>query len=145
MSVNKAILVGRVGKDPDMKYFDNDNAVANFSVATNERGYTTANGTQIPEKTDWHNIVCWRGLAKIAENYVKKGTLVYIEGKIRTRSYDDQNGVKRYVTEIIADNLELLSSKSSNEQQSYEPASNATQSPGNNDIEDNSEIDDLPF
>jgi len=91
-----------------MRYFDNDVAKASFSLATSERGYTTSSGTQVPERTEWHNIVCWRGLAQIAERFVKKGTLLYIEGKIRSRSYDDQNGVKRYITEIVADNLELL-------------------------------------
>lgn len=108
MSVNKVILIGNVGKDPDIKYFDNGSAVANFTLATTERGYTAANGTQIPDRTEWHNIVCWRGLAKVAEQFVRKGTQVYIEGKIRSRTYDDANGAKRYVLEIYADNLELL-------------------------------------
>lgn len=108
MSVNKVILIGNVGKDPDVRYFDNGSAVVNFALATTERGYTAANGTQIPDRTEWHNIVCWRGLAKVAEQFVKKGTQLYVEGKIRTRSYDDQNGIKRYVVEIYADNLELL-------------------------------------
>ena len=111
MSINKVILVGNVGKDPDVKYFDNGNVVANFTLATTERGYTAANGTQIPDRTEWHNIVCWRGLAKVAEQFVRKGTQVYVEGKIRSRTYDDANGVKRYVNEIYADNLELLGSR----------------------------------
>ena len=109
MSVNKVILIGNVGKDPEVKYFDNGNAVANFTLATTERGYSTSSGVQVPDRTEWHNIVCWRGLAKIAEQYVRKGTMLYIEGKIRTRRYDDTTGIKRYVTEIYADNLELLS------------------------------------
>ncbi len=108
MSVNKVVLIGNVGKDPDVKYFDNGSAVANFTLATTERGYTAANGTQIPDKTEWHNIVCWRGLAKIADQFVRKGAQLYIEGKIRSRTYDDANGVKRFVIEIYADNLELL-------------------------------------
>jgi single-strand DNA-binding protein len=111
MSVNKVILVGNVGKDPDVKYFDNGSVVANFTLATTERGYTAANGTQIPDRTEWHNIVCWRGLAKVAEQFVRRGTQVYVEGKIRSRTYDDANGVKRYVNEIYADNLELLGSR----------------------------------
>jgi len=111
MSVNKVILIGNVGKDPDVKYFDNGSVVANFTLATTERGYTAANGTQIPDRTEWHNIVCWRGLAKVAEQFVKRGTQVYIEGKIRSRTYDDANGLKRYVNEIYADNLELLGSR----------------------------------
>lgn len=111
MSVNKVILVGHVGKDPDVKHFDNGTAVASFSLATTEKGYTAQNGTTIPDRTEWHNIVCWRGLAKVAEQFVKKGSQLYIEGKIRSRSYDDANGVKRYVTEIYVDNLELLGGK----------------------------------
>ena len=146
MSVNKVILVGNVGKDPEMKYFDNDNAIANFSVATNERGFTTSSGTQIPDRTEWHNVVCRRGLAQIAEKFVKKGTLLYIEGKIRTRSYDDQSGVKRYITEIVADSLELLSRKGGGE---YEPNApkpeSAPQNSTKQDFDDTSDVDDLPF
>ena len=108
MSVNKVILIGNVGKDPDIRYLDNNVCVASFTLATTERGYTTSAGIQIPDKTEWHNIVLWRGLAKITEQYVKKGTQVYIEGKLRTRSWDDQNGIRRYTTEIYADNMELL-------------------------------------
>ena len=111
MSVNKIILIGHVGKEPEVKYYDNGVSVANFSLATTERGYTAANGTQVPDRTEWHNIVLWRGLAEVAEKYVHKGSKIYIEGKIRTRSYDDQQGVKRYVTEVWGDNLELLDRK----------------------------------
>lgn len=146
MSVNKVILVGNVGRDPEMKFFDNDVAKANFSIATSERGYTTSNGTQIPDRTEWHNIVCWRGLAQIAEKFVKKGTLVYIEGKIRTRSYDDQSGVKRYVTEIVADNLELLSRRGGESDNNYTAKSeSAPQSIPQQDFDNSSEVDDLPF
>jgi len=109
MSVNKVILLGNVGKDPEVRYFDNGGAVANFTLATTEKGYTAANGTQIPDRTEWHNIVLWRGLAEVAEKYVKKGSKLYIEGKIRTRSYDDSTGNKRYVTEIYGDVMEMLS------------------------------------
>ena len=146
MTVNKVILVGNAGKDPEMKYFENDNAIANFSIATNERGFTTSNGTQIPDRTEWHNIVCRRGLAQIAERFVKKGTLVYIEGKIRTRSYDDQSGVKRYITEIVADSLELLGRKgegdNDNSGAKYEPK---TQNNTPAEFNDSSDADDLPF
>lgn len=117
MSVNKVILVGNVGKDPDIRYFDNDQAVANFTLATTDRGYKTRDGQEIPDRTEWHNIVAWRGLAKIVESYVKKGTQIFIEGKLRTRSYDDQNGVKKYVTEIFADNIQLLGRKPGSENQ----------------------------
>ena len=111
MSVNKVLLIGNVGKDPEVRYFDNGGAVANFSLATTERGYTAANGTQVPDRTEWHNVVLWRGLAEIAEKYVRKGSKIFVEGRIRTRSYDDSAGNKRYVTEIWGDNMELLDRK----------------------------------
>ena len=111
MSVNKIILLGNVGKDPEVRYFDNGGAVANFTLATTERGYTAANGTQVPDRTEWHNIVLWRGLAEVAEKYVKKGSKLYIEGKIRTRSYDDANGNKRYISEVWGDVMEMLDRK----------------------------------
>jgi single-strand DNA-binding protein len=107
MSLNKVILIGNVGKDPVVRYFDSGNAVANFSVATSERGYTLSNGTEVPERTEWHNIVVSRDRVQFVEKYVKKGSLVYVEGKLRTRNYDDQSGVKRYVTEIYADRVEF--------------------------------------
>ncbi|TRX72167.1 single-stranded DNA-binding protein [Carboxylicivirga sp. M1479] len=114
MSVNKVILVGNVGKDPEVRHFENDSAVANFPLATTERAYKTRNGQEIPERTEWHNVVVWRGLAKVVESYVKKGTQLYIEGKIRTRSYDDKEGNKRYITEVYADSLQLLGRKGDN-------------------------------
>jgi len=110
--MNKVMLIGNVGKDPDVRYYENDQAMAQFPLATTERGYTLQNGTQVPERTDWHNIITWKGLAKIAEKYVHKGDKLYIEGRIRYRSYDDQKGQRRYVTEILAENMELLSPKS---------------------------------
>lgn len=111
MSVNKVILLGNVGKDPEVRYLDSGIAVASFPLATSDRAYTLANGTQVPERTEWHNLVLWRGLAETAEKYLHKGDKLYIEGKIRTRSYDDQTGAKRYVTEIFVDNMEMLSSR----------------------------------
>ena len=111
MSVNKVILIGNVGKDPEVRYLDSGVAVATFPLATSDRAYTLANGTQVPERTEWHNIVLWRGLAETAEKYVHKGDKLYLEGKIRTRSYDHQAGVKRYVTEIFVDSMEMLSPK----------------------------------
>lgn len=132
MSVNKVILIGNVGKDPDVRYTDNHVAVAQFPLATTERGYTLQNGTQVPDRTEWHNIVLWRGLAETAEKYVKKGDKLYIEGKIRTRSYDDQSGQRRYITEIVADNMEMLGAPRTQNQaaaaQSGTPAAS-----GNND------------
>lgn len=108
--MQKFIAIGNVGQDPEVRVAG-EHKVATFSLATTERGYTLQNGTEVPERTEWHNIVLWRGLAEIAEKYVKKGDKLYIEGRIKTRSYDDKNGVKRYVTEIFADNIEMLSSK----------------------------------
>jgi single-strand DNA-binding protein len=112
MSVNKVILLGNVGRDPEVRYVDNNVAVANFSIATTERGYTSRAGQTVPDRTEWHNIVAWRGLAQVVEKYVKKGTPLYIEGKLRTRSYDDKDGIKRYTTEIYAENIELLGRRS---------------------------------
>ena len=114
MSLNKVILIGYVGKDPEVRYFDSGAAVANFPLATSERGYTLANGTVVPERTEWHNIVIRRDQVSFVEKWVKKGSSVYIEGKIRTRNYDDQAGVKRYVTEIHADRIEFFNMGSSN-------------------------------
>lgn len=150
MAVNKVILVGNVGKDPDIRYFDNDSVKASFSLATSERGYTTTSGTQVPERTEWHNIVCWRGLAQIVEKFVKKGSQVYIEGKIRSRSYDDQQGIKRYITEIYADNIELLGrrSVSDNDGSGFQDNNKPEAQPPNASpdiLSDNSETDDLPF
>lgn len=114
MSLNKVILIGNVGRDPEVRYFDSGAAVANFPLATSERGYTLANGTVIPERTEWHNVVVRRDLVPFVEKWVKKGSGLYVEGKIRTRNYDDQAGVKRYVTEIHADRVEFYSNGSGN-------------------------------
>jgi single-strand DNA-binding protein len=109
MSVNKVILVGNVGKDPEIRYLEGGTAVCSFPLATSE-SYRNRDGEKITN-TEWHNIVLWRGLAEIAERYVKKGTQLYIEGRIRTRSWDDKEGNKRYTTEIIADNMQMLGRK----------------------------------
>lgn len=111
--MNKVMLIGNVGADPDVRYVDSDVAVASVRLATTERGYTMPNGTVVPDRTDWHNLVLWRGLAKIVEQYVHKGDKLYVEGKLHTRSYDDKQGIKRYVTEIYVDNMEMLTAKSS--------------------------------
>lgn len=109
MSVNKVILIGNVGREPNIRYYERDQAVASLTLATTERGYTLPNGTQVPDRTEWHNLVFWRGLAKTVEKYVHKGDKLYVEGSLRSRSYDDQNGVKRTVVEIYVDNMEMLS------------------------------------
>ncbi|MBI1184154.1 single-stranded DNA-binding protein [bacterium] len=109
MSLNKVMLIGRLGKDPEVRYLDNNVAVARFSMATSEY-YKDNTGNRI-EKTEWHNIVVWRGLADIASKFLKKGSQVYIEGKLATRSWDDQKGEKRYTTEIVANELQMLDTK----------------------------------
>ena len=135
MSVNKVILIGNVGKEPEIRYTDNHVAVAQFTLATTERGYTLQNGTQVPDRTEWHNIVLWRGLAEIVEKYVHKGDRLYIEGKIRTRSYDDQSGQRRYITEIVGDNMEMLTPR----------AEAGSQNVVSQPVQNNQQADDTPF
>ncbi len=106
MSVNKVILVGNVGKDPETRYLDESTAITKFPMATSET-YKNKSGERV-SNTEWHNIVLWRGLAQVAEKYVKKGTQIYIEGRIKTRSYDDADGNKKYITEIVGDQMQLL-------------------------------------
>ena len=122
MSLNKVMLIGNLGRDPEVRYVMQDVPVATFTVATTEKGYRLANGTEVPEQTEWHNVVLWKGLAKIAEQYLHKGDKVYIEGKIKTRTYDDRNGVQKRVIEIIADNMELLGGGRRPEQTVVAPA-----------------------
>ena len=112
MSINKVILVGNVGKDPEVKHLESNVSVAHFTLATSEN-YTNKAGEKVTT-TEWHNIVCWRGLATIAENYIHKGSQIYVDGKIRTRSYDAQDGSKKYITEIYADTIQLLGKKGEN-------------------------------
>ncbi len=122
MSLNKVLLIGNVGKDPEIRHLESGASVASFSLATTER-YRDKNGEN-KEITEWHNIVAWRQLADLASNYIKKGTQIYVEGRIRTRSWDDQTGAKRYTTEIMADAIQLLGRKSDNPAaDGYAPAS----------------------
>ena len=107
------MLIGNVGVEPDVRYYEADQAVAQVRLATTERGYTLPNGTQVPNRTDWHNLVFYQRLAKIVERYVHKGDKIYVEGRLRYRSYDDQKGQRRFVTEIYVDNLELLTPRQS--------------------------------
>lgn len=141
--MNKVMLIGNVGKEPDVKYYDADQAVAQFPLATTERGYVLQNGTRVPDRTDWHNIVMWGSLAKIAEKYVHKGDKIYIEGRIRYRYYDDKKGQRRFVTEIYADNMELLTSRQAQQQ----PATDGTtEQPKPAPVSTNKSNDDtLPF
>lgn len=106
-SVNKAILIGNVGNDPEVRYLDRNVAIATFRIATSERGYTMANGTQVPEHVEWHNIVLWRNLAEWSEQYLKKGMKVYVEGKLQTRKWEKE-GMTLQKTEIVAENVQIL-------------------------------------
>ena len=136
------MLIGNVGKDPEVRYYDADQAVAQFPLATTERGYTLQNGTKVPDHTDWHNIVMWRGLAKLAERYVHKGDKLYIEGRIRYRSFDAPNGQRRFVTEIYAENMELLTPRTSSVNDGSTNKVDSTQTKTGADDADESQ---LPF
>jgi single-strand DNA-binding protein len=146
MAVNKVILIGNVGNDPEIRHLEGGTPVANFRLATSET-YTNRNGERITQ-TEWHNVVVWRGLAEVVEKYVKKGAQLFIEGKIRTRAWDDKDGNKRYTTEIVADTLQMLGKKS---ETGGEPAQNSG-APGGYSSSSNGEVhnmsepeDDLPF
>ena len=136
--VNKVILIGNLGKDPEVRHLDTGVAVANFSLATTET-YTNKKGERV-NQTEWHNVVLWRGLADIAEKYLKKGSSVYIEGKIHNRRWEDSEGNTKYATDIIADKMTMLGSKSDNAEN---PSISTEQKNDNKNEETGS--DDLPF
>lgn len=138
MSVNKVILMGNVGKDPDIRVFDNGGVTAQFPLATTKRGFKTKDGREIPERTEWHNIVLSNGLAKVAEQYVKKGDKLYIEGELRTRSYEGNNGVKHFITEVYGYDMEMLTPKKDGQSSGQQQSGAPTPPPPNPD-------DDLPF
>ena len=127
MSVNKVILIGNVGREPNVRYYDRDQAVASLTLATTERGYQLQNGTQVPDRTEWHNLVFWGGMAKTVEKYVHKGDKLYVEGTIRSRSYDDKNGVNRTVVEIYVNNMEMLSRTQTAAAPAAQPAASSAQ------------------
>jgi single-strand DNA-binding protein len=154
-SVNKVILIGNLGKDPEVRHLEGGVAVARFPIATSET-FKDKNGEK-QERTEWHNIVVWRGLAEVAEKYLKKGQSVFIEGKIRTSNYQDKDGNQRYSTEIVADNLTMLGGRSSDNgggsgnyqgtsaASSQSQGSSATANTGGASAFQNDEPDDLPF
>jgi len=155
MSFNKVILVGNVGKDPEIRRFEN-NIKASFSLATSET-YTPKGGDKVTQ-TEWHNIVAWRRLAELAENYIRKGSQLLIEGKLRYRSYDDRDGNKKYIVEVEADVIQLLGRKTDgpgpqvqgaqNNSGSYAPPSQPSSNTGdgmNEDLTTRDTADDLPF
>jgi single-strand DNA-binding protein len=142
-SVNRVTLLGHVGKDPIVKAIPSGAKVANFSIATTD-SYTDKNTNQKVEKTEWHNLVAWRGLAEVIEKYVHKGDKLYIEGKLTTRSWDDQNGQKRYMTEILIDQMVMLGSKGG-QGGGERPAAAATSGQPQRSGPGVSAEDDLPF
>jgi single-strand DNA-binding protein len=148
--VNRVILIGNLGKDPEVRSLEGGVKVANFSLATTET-YKGKNGEKV-DQTEWHNIVLWRGLAEVAETYLKKGNTIFIEGKIRTRDWTDKDGNKRYTTEIVADNMVMLGGR--RDQQSGGEYNNGPQKPEKQSPQETNEPpvdlgaetgDDLPF
>ena len=139
--INKVILVGNLGKDPEVRYLEGGIAVANFPIATSETFKDRTSGEK-KTITEWHNVVVWRGLAEIAEKYLKKGNQVYIEGKLRTRQWQDKDGNNRYTTEVVGDNMQMLGGKrdDSTPSQSNAPSQSEPPIDKSNDI-----ADDLPF
>lgn len=145
--INKVILVGRLGRDPEVRNLESGVSVANFTLATSE-SYRDKTTGERKETTEWHNVVLWRGLAEIAQKYLHKGDLVYIEGKLRTRSWE-KDGVTRYTTEVIADNMTMLSTRGSGSASSGENPGNASAKPSGSESipmpADTGGTDDLPF
>lgn len=137
-TVNKVILIGRLGADPELKYTPSGTALAKFRIATNQV-WKDQDGNK-KEKTNWHNIVAWRKLAEIIGEWLKKGSRVYIEGRIETRSYEDEKGVKKWITEIVADSMEMLGEKGSGPSNN-----NDTETPPPSPPDSQEEEDDLPF
>lgn len=143
-SLNQATIIGYVGDVPKISNTQNGRKVASFAIATTEKGYTSKSGVQYPDRTEWHNIVLWGNLAEIAEKYLRKGSSVFIQGKMRTRSYDDKNGVKRYITEIEGETMQMLDRRADNAtspsiQNDVQPAYS------NQQIQVSQKDDDLPF
>ncbi len=148
MALNKVFLIGNVGKEPEVHYFDANSRKASFTLATTDRGYKRQDGTEVKERTEWHNVVVWRGLAEVVEKYVHKGSKLFVEGKITSRSYEDKTGTRRYVTEITAENIELLNRTEASQEDSVGNNNNhSNPSPMGNDysadMPDNDS--DLPF
>lgn len=147
--VNKVILIGNLGKDPEVRHLESGATVANFPIATTET-YKDRNGNR-QEQTEWHNIVLWRGLADIAEKYLKKGNQIYVEGKIRTRSWEDKDGNTRYTTEVVGDNMTMLGGRSDGGSSegssagSNQPAQKTQESQATHTSVNDEDDDDLPF
>ncbi len=141
--VNKVILIGNLGRDPEIRTLESGAKVANFSLATTE-SYKAKDGSRV-DTTEWHNIVLWRGLAGIAERFLKKGDSIYLEGKIRTRSWEDENGVKKYRTEIYGDQMTMLGKRDNNQNNAVPEAPMANEAPADIASPEINPEDDLPF
>lgn len=137
-SLNQAMVIGYLGDEPKVSTTQSDRKVASFSIATTEKGYTARNGTQIPDRTEWHNVVLWGKLAEVAEKFLHKGSSVFVQGKMRTRPYEDKNGIKRYITEIEGETMQMLDRKAEYSQNGGQQQQ--TQTPNANKKDD-----DLPF
>ena len=144
--INKVILVGNLGRDPEMRYTQNGIAVCSFSLATSE-SYKDRNTGERVTQTEWHNVILWRGLAETAEKYLRKGSSVYIDGKIKTRKWEDQQGQTRYTTEIIGDTMQMLDKRdaSSAPMPQPQPAAQSEQTASAPQPPASTEPDDLPF
>lgn len=125
--LNKAQVIGHLGQDPKITASQHG-TIASFSIATMEKGYTTRDGKQVPDRTEWHNVVCFGRIADVVKDYLKKGSKVFVEGKMRTRQYESRDGIKRSIMEINADMLEMLDSKPTNQQQQTSQAPQQSQS-----------------
>lgn len=142
--MNKVMLIGNVGQEPTVRYLDNGVCVASVRLATTERGYTLQNGTQVPDRTEWHSLIFWRKQAETVEKYVHKGDKLYVEGKIQSRKYDDRQGVSHQVVEIMVDQMEMLTPRSAGTSDSTQtpsqqpPVSTQVVSPAQNN-------DEVPF
>ena len=123
--MNKVMLIGNVGAEPQVRYLDTGICVAQLRLATTERGYSLPNGTQVPDRTEWHSVVFWRKLGETVEKFVHKGDKLYVEGKIQSRTYDDRQGIRHQIVEIMADNMEMLSPR----REGSPAASGSTQQP----------------
>ena len=142
-SVNKVILVGRLGKDPELKYTQGGVSMTRFSIATDET-WKDQNGEK-QQRTEWHNIITWRKLAEICGQYLNKGKLVYIEGRLQTRSWEDKEGNRRYTTEVQADNMVMLSGGRSDETRTVGTSNAAATSTSPSDTNPEITDDDIPF
>ncbi|MBD3378360.1 single-stranded DNA-binding protein [candidate division KSB1 bacterium] len=141
-TLNKVMLIGRLGADPELKYTPSNTAVLNMSIATNT-SYKAQDGSQV-ENTEWHRIVAWRKLAEIINQYAKKGSQVYVEGRITTRSWEDKDGTKRYTTEVVADSIQLLGGRGERDTSSPPPAEEPPEAEFNQN-QAAEDVDDLPF